>query len=230
MISDRLSAVRDNIAGACRKVGRDPESVTLVGVTKYTTLENVQAALAAGLKDIGENYVQDAREKFETLAPSLAGVRRHLLGHLQSNKAKIAVGLFDLIQSVDSVKLINELEKSAQKTGKTIDILLEVKTSAEETKTGASMDDVRPMIDHVIAGAKHVRVMGLMTMAPNTTDEALIRQSFRTLKQLFDQLAREYAGHSGVQMKHLSMGMSADYLLAVEEGATMVRVGSAIFK
>lgn len=230
MISDRLNAVKASISDVCRKTGRNPEDVILVGVTKYTTVENVQAALAAGLKDVGENYVQDAKEKFEAVGPAVNGARKHLLGHLQSNKAKLAVQLFDMIQSVDSIKLIDELEKGANKFEKTIDILLEVKTSHEDTKSGAAIMDVRPMIDHVIVRTQRIRVKGLMTMAPNTEDQSLIRQSFRDLKNLFEQLKREYAGQDKVEMKHLSMGMSADYLLAVEEGSTMVRVGSAIFK
>ncbi len=230
MISDRLNAVKSSISDVCRKTGRNPEDVILVGVTKYTTVENVQAALAAGLKDIGENYVQDAKDKFEAVGPAVNGARKHLLGHLQSNKAKLAVQLFDVIQSVDSIKLIDELEKGAHKFEKTIDILLEVKTSYEDTKTGAGAGDVRAMIDHVIAKTQRIRVKGLMTMAPNTEDQSLIRKSFRDLKNLFEQLKTEYAGQDKVEMKHLSMGMSADYLLAVEEGSTMVRVGSAIFK
>ncbi len=135
-----------------------------------------------------------------------------------------------MIQSVDSIKLIDELEKGANKFEKTIDILLEVKTSHEDTKTGAGAGEVRAMIDHVIGKTQRVRVRGLMTMAPNTEDQSLIRKSFCDLKNLFEELKKEYAGQDKVEMKHLSMGMSADYLLAVEEGSTMVRVGSAIFK
>ena len=226
MIKENLEKVLARIHSACARAGRDPGSVILVGVTKYSDAALVNEAIAAGLRHIGENRVQSAREKF----PLLAGpVTRHLIGHLQTNKAKDAVELFDLIQSVDSVKLVAEIDKRAGAAGKAQDILLQVDIAREEQKFGLPEEEIDAFLARA-AAMDHLRVRGLMAMAPLTEDRDAIRSVFRRLRAHFERIAKEHAGSARIIMEHLSMGMSGDHEIAIEEGATMVRIGSAIFK
>ena len=211
-IGDNIQQVREKIAGAALQAGRRSEEITLVAVTKKKPASAVQEALAAGLTDVGENYVQEAAEKREQVPEG----RWHLLGHLQSNKAKLAVSLFDLIESVDSVKLASALGKQGGETHQAI--LLQVHLGDEETKTGFAPELVLDAAAEISA-ISGVSIQGLMGIAPNGTDP---RPYFRQLKRLFDQLPIE-------QRQVLSMGMSGDYEAAIEEGATLVRVGTAIF-
>jgi pyridoxal phosphate enzyme (YggS family) len=152
-----------------------------------------------------------------------------MIGHLQTNKAKQAVQLFDLIQSVDSVRLADEIEKEAAKPAKTVDILIEVNTSGEEQKFGVHPDEV-PILIKEISHCPHIRLLGLMTMAPLTEEKGRIRRCFRDLRELFDAVEEDFAASSNIQMKYLSMGMTSDYEIALEEGSNMVRIGRAIFK
>ena len=229
MISARLKAIQEEISSVCSRLGRNPEDVTLVGVTKYTPVEAVIEAVEAGLCHIGENRVQDAKEKFAELdRRSLAPVK-HLIGHLQTNKVKEAVKLFDLIQSVDSIKLTGEIEKQAAKIGKTIDILVQVNIAGEEQKYGVSPDETDALVEEA-ASCEHIRVLGLMAMAPLTNDVDEIRHCFKGLKQMFDRYAEIYREHKNVRMQILSMGMTQDYVTALEEGSNMIRVGRAIFQ
>ena len=211
-ISDNIQLVREAIAKAAERAGRRAEDITLVAVTKKKPASAVLEALSAGITDIGENYVQEAGEKRE----QVLGGRWHLLGHLQSNKAKIAVSLFDLIESVDSVKLAQALGRQA--AGKHQDILVQVHLGDEETKTGFAPDTALDAAAE-IAVLPNVSLLGLMGIAPNGTDP---RPYFQQLKRLFDQLPAE-------NRQILSMGMSGDYEIAIEEGTTSVRVGTAIF-
>lgn len=227
MLKEPLLALRSRIEDICRGCGRAPKDVLLVGVTKYSAAAAVNEAVAAGLTDIAENRVQAAREKFALLDP--VGVRKHLIGHLQSNKVKEAVGLFDLIQSVDSQALAEEINRRAAAIGKVQDILLQVDIAGEEQKFGLPEVDVEEFLRRASLLA-HIRVLGLMTMAPLTEDKALIRSVFRRCRGLFTALGRDGAAAGRIQMKYLSMGMSSDFDIAIEEGATMVRIGSAIFK
>lgn len=229
MISENLRAVKADIAKICHKVGSDPRRVTLIGVTKYSSVSDIQEAVLAGLTDIGENRVADAQAKFLEMGDGEPRVRRHLIGHLQSNKARLAVSLFDMIQSVDSVKLIRELQKEALAQNRIPEILLQVNISGETQKFGASPLQVADLLDE-IAECSHLRCRGLMTMAPLTGDESAIRACFRGLCQLFDRFLVIYAGHDRVSMRDLSMGMSGDYRIALEEGANMLRIGTAIFR
>ncbi len=226
MIKDRLNKVREDINTVCRRAGRPLNDVLLVGVTKYSDVSAINEAIESGLEDIAENRVQSASEKFPSLsaAPS---VRKHLIGHLQTNKAKEAVVLFDLIQSVDSQKLVDEINKRAGGIGKVQDILIQVDIAKEEQKFGLPEEE----LDGVAAHCKtlgNIRVLGLMTMAPLTDDVGRVRAVFRRCKEIFDGQKRNET--PSFQMKYLSMGMSGDMGIAIEEGATMVRVGSAIFK
>lgn len=229
MIKERLVQVHKDIEAVCKRIGRNPKEIILIGASKYADAAQVKEAVAAGLKHIGENKVQDAMEKFAILDREHVHVTRHMLGHLQTNKAKHAVEVFDMIQSVDSIKLADEIEKHAVKLSKMVEILVEVNTSGEDQKFGVHVDGVLPLIEE-ISRCEHIRLLGLMTMAPYTPDKAVIRKCFRELRELFDAVEDEYATHPRVEMKYLSMGMSEDYALAIEEGSNMVRIGRAIFK
>lgn len=229
MLKDHLEAVEGRIASVCRRIGRDPSEVILVGATKYSEAPQIQEALQAGLKHIGENRVQDAQRKFPELERLGVKAVRHMIGHLQTNKVKQAVQLFDLIQSVDSVRLAEEIEKEAAKLAKTVDILIEVNTSGEEQKFGVRPQEITPLIEE-ISRCPHIRLLGLMTMAPFIEDQAVIRRCFRNLRELFDAVSKQFAVSSNIQMKYLSMGMTSDYEIALEEGSNMVRIGRAIFK
>jgi len=229
MIKQNLDTVLLRIHSLCSRVGRDPGSVTVVGVTKYSDPAAINEAVAAGLLNIAENRVQSAKEKFPLLAVGERPVVRHLIGHLQTNKAKDAVELFDLIQSVDSIKLVAEIDKRAAALGKVQDILLQLDIAREEQKFGLPEEELEGFLTHVKRGA-HVRLRGLMAMAPLTTDQTLIRAVFRRLREHFERIKQGHAGSRCITMEHLSMGMSGDYEIAIEEGATMVRIGSAIFK
>jgi pyridoxal phosphate enzyme (YggS family) len=211
-IAGNIARVQHQIAEAAVRAGRQPEEVTLVAVTKKKPASAVLEALAAGITDIGENYVQEAAEKRD----QISGGRWHLLGHLQSNKAKVAVTLFDLIQSVDTVKLAAALGK--QSLDKRQEILLQVHLGDEETKTGFSLESVLDAAAE-IAAIPTVSLLGLMGIAPNGVEP---RPYFQELKRLFDKLPAAN-GHI------LSMGMSGDFEAAIEEGATLIRVGTALF-
>ena len=211
-IGDNISRVRERVAAAAERAGRRAEDVTLVAVTKKKPASAMLEALAAGIMDVGENYVQEAAEKREQVP---AGCW-HLLGHLQSNKAKIAVSLFDLIESVDSVNLAEALGRHSSEAPQAI--LAQVHLGDEETKTGFPPDEALDAAAEITA-IPNVSLRGLMGIAPGGVDP---RPYFQQLKRLFDQLPEE-------NRQVLSMGMSGDFETAIEEGATSVRVGTAIF-
>ncbi len=213
-IADNLARLNEQIAVAAARAGRRPDEITLVAVTKKQPASAVAEALAAGATDIGENYVQEAAEK----RAEVGGGRWHLLGHLQGNKAKLAVSLFDLIQSVDSIKLARTLGGHAQGVGKTQDVLLQVHLGDEATKTGLPPEGARDAAQE-IAAVPGISLCGLMGIAPGGVDP---RPHFRDLRRLFEALPAE-------NRRTLSMGMSGDFEAALEEGATMIRVGTAIF-
>jgi len=213
-IADNIARVQQRIAEAANRAGRQESEITLVAVTKKQPVSVIAEALAVGLLDIGENYVQEAQEKRDAIG---AG-RWHLLGHLQSNKAKFAVSIFDLIQSVDSVKLAQAIGAQAQGRGKTQAILLQVHLGGEETKTGFAPAEALDAAGQ-LAAIPGLALRGLMGIAPNGVDA---RPYFRDLRRLYDALS---AAHRQI----LSMGMTGDFETAIEEGATMIRVGTAIF-
>ena len=213
-IADSTALVREKIAVAAKRAGRSPEDITLVAVSKRQTADALTEAIAAGLTQFGENYVQEAADK----CALVSGGAWHLIGHLQSNKAKLAVTLFDLIQSVDSIKLAREIGKQAQAVGKTQAVLLQVHLGDEETKTGlppeAVLDAAAALIE--IPG---LELRGLMGVPPLGADP---RPYFVQARALFEQMPP-------LARRTLSLGMSGDYEAAIEEGATLVRVGTAIF-
>lgn len=222
LLAERLDRVRDTIAAACGRSGREPGAVTVVAITKGHPAEVLLAALEAGLKDIGENRVQEARDKFEAAGDALAGARRHLVGHLQRNKVRDALELFDWIHSVDSLRLARELSSRTADLPEPPDVLVQVNTSGEERKQGIPAAEAAERL-HEIAALPGLRVRGIMTMAPWTDDEAVLRTTFRAARRLFDEEG------PALGLDTLSMGMTNDFPLAVEEGSTMVRLGTVLF-
>ncbi len=214
-IAERLELVRRRIDGACARSGRDPASVRLVAATKQVPVASILEAVHAGLRDVGENTVQEAATKKPALEAEASGVTWHFIGHLQRNKVPAAIGLFDIIQAVDSLRLAEALDRRA--TGM-LTVLLEVNVGQEASKFGFRPDEVAAALQ-TMRGLRNLDVIGLMTVAPAAPDQEGVRPVFRTLKLL--------AASSG--LRELSMGMSDDFEVAVEEGATMVRVGRAIF-
>lgn len=220
----RLAGVRARIAAAAGRAGRDPSSVRLIAVSKTFSADHVRAAAFLGHVDFGENKVQEAQQKIAATAD--LSLRWHLIGHLQSNKARKAGGLFHAIHSIDSVDLFDPIEKAAQQAGRTIDVLVQVDLAGEATKHGAPPDAVLPLFEAAARYAS-VRVVGLMLLPPAVDDLEQARPYFRSLRELQDGLRAK--GVPAAALAELSMGMSHDFEVAIEEGATMVRVGSAIF-
>ncbi len=220
----RLDVVRQRIAEACRRAGRPASSVALVAVTKQVPAEVMRQALGLGVTDVGENRVQEAGDKREALTGVAA--RWHLIGHLQRNKAKLAVTLFDIVHSVDTPELAGALGRHAQASGRVLDALIQVNMSGEATKHGCRPETAQHLAETVLATAG-LRWRGLMTIAPAVQDAEQARPHFRRLRELRDTLARALgADRAALQ---LSMGMSQDFDVAIEEGADLVRIGSAIF-
>jgi hypothetical protein len=217
-IAARYEDIRDRIARAAARAGRDPADVLLIGVTKTLPPESARAAFGLGLRDLGENRVQELLEKGAALAD--LPVRWHLIGHLQTNKVKAVLPHVAMIHSVDSVRLAEQIQLHA---GSPIDVCLQVNTSGETTKFGVAPSDVRPQAA-AIRGLPHLRLRGLMTLGPLTEDRTAIRASFQMLRELLAVLRAEVPDASV-----LSMGMSGDYEIAIEEGATHIRVGTALF-
>ncbi len=222
-ISRNLQKIQQRLDDAARCAGRDPAEVRLVAVTKTVGLNRLQEAVAAGHTLFGENYVQEARAKIAALGPGLSW---HFIGHLQSNKARAAVELFDLIHSVDRLRLAQALDQAARRLGKVQNILLQVKLAGEETKSGAAPDETQKIFSE-ISKMPNLKVLGLMTMPPWFPDPEEARPYFRTLRELRDRL-RALNLVEG-DLSELSMGMTGDFEVAVAEGATLVRIGTAIF-
>jgi len=233
-LRERVACVRQVIERACERSGRNPNDVRLVAVTKTHPLEALIAAWQTGLREFGENRVQEAASKFPEflkLQPHTAeeGFRLHLIGHLQTNKAKKAVALFHLIHSVDSAELASELEKYAGREDKSVEVLVQVNVSGEATKSGVRPEETEGLVRFILEQCPHLRVMGYMTMAPFVDDPEDARPCFRQLRALRDQLAMAFQGAPNYYGHELSMGMTNDYAVAVEEGATIVRIGTALF-
>ena len=221
-IAERLANVRARIERAARGVGREPSSVTLVAVSKTVGLEQILEAVEAGQRDFGENRVQEALGKIA----GLPGIRWHMVGHLQRNKARHVVGRFELIHSVDSARLVDVLDRLGRERGLVVRTLVEVNVGGEASKSGVLPGDLPALLDHA-AGREGLAVEGLMTVPPWTEDPQDARPFFVALARLREAESR--AARPGVHLEHLSMGMSHDFEVAIEEGATIVRVGTAIF-
>ncbi len=225
-IAENLARVRERIEAAARRAGRDPSTIALMAVTKTVPAERIHEAYEAGQRLFGENRVQEFTGKFDAVA-DLPGAEFHMIGHLQTNKAAKAVEVFSAIDSVDSLRLADKLNAAAQKVGKRIPVLMEVNLGGEESKSGVAPDSEEAWaLLHGAEGLEYLEFRGLMTIPPLTQDPEDARPYFRRLRELRDEIG---ANVRSVRMDVLSMGMSHDFEVAVEEGATCVRIGTAIF-
>jgi pyridoxal phosphate enzyme (YggS family) len=221
-ISDRLAAVRERIASAAARMERDVAEITLIAVTKTQPVETIREAIAAGLTILGENRVQEWESKRAEFSD--ATVRCHLIGHLQTNKARKAAAIFDRVDSLDSIALANKLDAAAAEQGKRLGVLIEVHLSGEESKSGVAEADL-DALTNAVRGFTNLKLEGLMTVPPFFEDIEKVRPYFRRLRELSEKLR----ARTGLPLPVLSMGMSHDFEVAIEEGATEVRVGSALF-
>lgn len=234
-IAGNLARVRDNVAAACARVGRDPGEVGIVAVTKAVDFDTVRNALDAGLTELGENRAQQLASRAEEMAAYLqrrrnalpAPVRWHMVGHLQRNKVRHVLGVADMIHSVDSLRLAEEINNRAENAGRAVDVLLQVNCSQETQKSGCAVGAATHLAE-LICTLKSLRLLGLMTMAPLVDDPEGARPAFVRLRELFEEMRHEKIG--GQRLRHLSMGMTQDYTVAVEEGATILRIGTALFE
>ncbi len=224
MSKENLSNIIKRIKKAAKTAQRDPEEIRLVCVTKGIDPFRVNEAVIGGITDIGENRVQEALTKKPQVMP---GVKWHLIGHLQTNKVKDALTLFNLIHSVDSVKLANKIDKEAKLLNKTIDILIQVNISGEESKFGVKPEELEMLLNEA-SKLENIKVSGLMTITPLSDDPETVRPHLKKLKELFDNI-KNNMNLPNVEMKYLSMGMSQDFEVAIEEGANILRIGTAIF-
>lgn len=211
-------ALQDRIANACARAGRNPESIRVVAVSKSMPIESLLNAYALGLRDFGENYWQEARKKITNLPHD---IRWHYIGHLQTNKVKYLVGRFALIQSVDRAVLLQEIQNYALKLDIVQPVLIEVRLSEEPTRAGVPAGQVYDLVEQALA-MQNIALQGLMGLAPYTDDEVVVRKAFRTLRQIYERLPEP-------NRVWLSMGMSHDFEIAIEEGTTMLRIGTALF-
>ena len=219
-IRENLSRVRERIERAAQKAGRDPKEIKLVAVSKTVEVARIKEAIEAGVSILGENYVQEAEKKIEALGKPVSW---HFIGHLQSNKVRYAVRLFDVIHSIDSIPLAEELNRKVEQPDRVIKVMIEVNLSKEATKFGTDEERVLNLAQR-IQTLKHLSLEGLMTMPPYFDSPEMSRPYYVALRELKERMTKE-----GIPMKELSMGMSNDFEIAIEEGATYVRVGTAIF-
>lgn len=223
-IAENLALVTERIDAACRRCGRDPSTVTLIGVTKTVSAERIREGALAGISTLGENYVQEMCGKIDMLSD--LDVAWHFIGHLQSNKARQIVHRCRLIHTLDRESLARELDRQAHKLGSPIPVLIQVNVGDEDSKSGVSLDEL-PALFRATESMDGLRVQGLMSLPPYLEDAEEVRPYFRQLRHLFEQL-RDLAG-SPERLTELSMGMSHDFEVAIEEGATYIRVGTALF-
>lgn len=222
-IAENLERIEARIAEAAVRSGRDPRTVSLVAVTKTVGPGRIEEAIAAGVRCLGENRIQEAKEKIAVIGRKVAW---HFIGHLQTNKARLAVSLFDMVHSVDSVRIAKALDYEAQKQEKKLPVLIQINVGADERKFGVDAEEAVELVRQV-ASMAHLHVEGLMTIPPYFEDPERARPLYRRLREMGAAVASLQI--PGAVMTHLSMGMSHDYEVAVEEGATWVRIGSAIF-
>jgi len=222
-ISENLKQIKARIEAACRRVGRDPDDVRLIAVTKTVDTGRIEKAISLGIKELGENRVQELREKADIIKDD---VRWHLIGHLQTNKVKYIIDKVSLIHSMDRIELANEVQKRAGKLGITVPVLVQVNVAGEDTKFGISPEETIEFVRY-LSRMPNIKVKGLMTIAPLVENPEEVRWVFENLRKLLIDIRRERIDN--IDMEHLSMGMSNDFEIAIEEGATMVRIGTAIF-
>lgn len=228
MIRDNVLKIKDNISFACKRLGRDPNEITLIGVTKHRSERDIQHVVDCGVSHIGENRLQQALRKYQSINTRNRSVTRHMIGHLQTNKVKQALEVFDMIQSVDSLRLASAIEKHCQKLKRRVDILVQVNTSGENQKFGIQPNEILSFFSELV-GYSCLQVRGLMTVALHSSNDRLVRNCFKKLKNSFDIVKDKFSDRGNINMHFLSMGMTDDYLIAIEEGSNMVRIGRAIF-
>jgi len=222
-VKENLEEIQKNIEQACLRSGRHPNDITLVAVTKTIEADVMNASIDYGVQVIGENRVQEIRRKFDEVNDNVSW---HQIGHLQTNKVKYIVDKVDMIHSVDSVRLAKEISDKAGKHQRIIDVLIQVNVASEAQKFGITESDLPGILEEV-SKMPSVQVKGLMLIAPFAEDPETVRPIFRRMKEIFD--STKNSNYDNVEMKYLSMGMSGDYVIAIEEGANMVRIGSGIF-
>jgi len=222
-IGGNIEYVRDLKAKAAERSGRKGEDVLLVAVTKLHSTDEINEAIACGITDIGENKVQEIMDKYDRVDP----VRWHLIGHLQTNKVKYIIDKVSMIHSVDSLKLAQEIDKRAKQHDLTMDILIQVNSAEEESKFGITTEETGKMIEDILAQCPNVRIKGLMCIAPFEEDPEDAREYFAEVKKLYDEYGK--IQHPGLDFQYLSMGMSNDFEVAIEEGSNLIRVGTTIF-
>ena len=222
-ISKNIDYIKSEIINSCKKVNRE-NGINLIAVTKTVDIDAINEAIESGITDVGENKPQELARKYDVIGDK---VRWHQIGSLQTNKVKYIIDKVYMIHSIDRLSLCEEIQKRAEKINKTINCLIQVNISEEESKQGISKDEAIDFIKTISEKYKNIKVKGLMTMAPYTEDESIIRDTFKGLKDLSEEISRENI--ENVYMDELSMGMSNDFKIAVEEGSTLVRVGTYIF-
>ncbi len=218
-IKERLEEIKDRVEEAAKRSGREPDDVRIIAVTKTFPREVVEEAISLGLKEFGENYVQEALSKYQ----GLEGIKLHMIGHLQRNKVKKALEIFHVIQTLDSIKLAREIEKRSKNT---IPCLVQINIGGEETKSGIDPKELFKFLEE-LNEMKNIQVIGLMTIPPYTKDEKRLRNYFGEMRRLLEEANKLGAYRN--PLKELSMGMTEDFEIAIEEGATMVRIGRGIF-
>lgn len=223
IITHNLQVIKERMARAAIKSKRTLDDITLLAVTKYVSIDMIRLALDAGVKIIGENKVQDSQKKFEAIGPRAGW---HFIGHLQTNKARQAAALFDMVQTVDSFRIADALDTEAGKLDRQLNVLVQVNIGQEETKFGVSLKETQNLVDYVKEKA-HLKLRGLMAMAPYTDDIELTRPYFKSLNELFQEM--KIKKNVGNEWDTLSMGMTHDFEVAIEEGATLIRIGTGLF-
>ncbi len=224
-IENRWMTVKNNIISTVKKCNRNYDDITVIAVAKTKPLPLVELSLNAGIQNIGENYVQELLEKHNQIDYSKYSPKWHFIGHLQRNKVKYIINFVSLIHSVDSFLLAKEISRHAEKINRNIDVLIQINTSAEESKFGCDPNDTLKLFEQV-SNLNNISIKGLMTIGSFSNDESIIRREFKLLHIKFDEIKKEFPESN---INHLSMGMSGDYQIAIEEGATLVRIGTNIF-
>ena len=222
-IKENIEKINAAKAAAAEKIGKSGDDVLLVGVTKTRSAEEINKGIDAGITDIGENKVQEIMDKYDFVKP----VRWHMIGHLQTNKVKYIIDKVSMIHSVDSYKLAEEINKRAGQHGLTMDILIQVNSAQEESKFGVSTDEAEDLLRMIMENCPNINICGLMCVAPKADDPKDIAVYFADVKRLYDRFAQ--IDHERIDFKYLSMGMSHDFEVAIEEGSNLIRVGTAIF-
>ncbi|SKC87321.1 YggS family pyridoxal phosphate-dependent enzyme [Maledivibacter halophilus] len=223
IIEENINNVLENIENACEKINKNPDEINLVAVTKTIEPERINTALKTGIKNIGENKVQEIMEKYDKINYN---PHWHLIGHLQTNKVKYIIDKVDLIHSLDSIRLAEEINKRAKKINRIMNVLIQINIADDEAKFGISHNEIDGFIKE-LSKFENIKVEGLMTIVPYMDNKEKVRPYFRKMKEIFEDLKN--CDYENINMKYLSMGMTNDYIVAIEEGANMIRVGTAIF-